>query len=226
MCWIECKDLQKEYRCGSQVQMALNHVNFKLEQGEYVAIVGRSGSGKSTLMNMLGLIDTPTGGSILWKGEDILRFPEYKKTRIRNQMIGYVFQAFYLEPSYTVYQNIEMPLLIAGYSRSERRARILSALQEVGLSGKKRQRADSLSGGEKQRVSIARALVNQPELILADEPCGNLDSENTEIIMKLFDRLHGEGKTIVLITHSQEDAERAKRKITMKDGCVLHETLL
>lgn len=141
-------------------------------------------------------------------------------------MIGYVFQAFYLEPSYTVYQNIEIPLLIAGYGTAERRSRILSALEEVGLSGKVRQRADSLSGGEKQRVSIARALVNQPKLLLADEPCGNLDSENTAIIMELFDRLHGAGKTIVLITHSEEDANRAERKLTMKDGRVLHETLL
>lgn len=226
MCWIVCKDLQKEYRCGTQVQMALNHVDFRLDHGEYVAIVGRSGSGKSTLMNMLGLIDTPTGGSITMNGQELLHDSERKKTWIRNQMIGYIFQAFYLEPSYTVYQNIEIPLLIAGYSRSERRARILSALQEVGLSSKARQSAESLSGGEKQRVSIARALVNQPELILADEPCGNLDSENTGIIMDLFDRLHHEGKTIVLITHSDEDANRAKRKITMKDGCVLHETLL
>ena len=153
MPWITCKDLQKEYRSGTQSQMALNHVDFSLEQGEYVAIVGKSGSGKSTLMNMLGLIDTPTGGSMIWNGEQVLRYPERKKTQLRNQMIGYVFQAFYLEPSYTVYQNIEIPLLIAGYGTAERRSRILSALEEVGLSGKVRQRADSLSGGEKQRVS-------------------------------------------------------------------------
>lgn len=226
MPWITCKDLQKEYRSGTQSQMALNHVDFSLEQGEYVAIVGKSGSGKSTLMNMLGLIDTPTGGSMIWNGEQVLRYPERKKTQLRNQMIGYVFQAFYLEPSYTVYQNIEIPLLIAGYGTAERRSRILSALEEVGLSGKVRQRADSLSGGEKQRVGIARALVNQLKLLLADEPCGNLDSENTAIIMELFDRLHGAGKTIVLITHSEEDANRAERKLTMKDGRVLHETLL
>lgn len=221
---IICKDLTKEYRTGSNLQLALDHVNVTIEKGEYIAVVGRSGSGKSTLMNILGLIDTPTEGNLLIDDQDVLRLSDGEKAALRNRMIGYVFQAFYLEPDYTVYRNLEIPLLIAGVPHASRNTRIHEALQAVGMEHKLRQRANTLSGGEKQRVSIARALVNQPELILADEPCGNLDSENTAQVMDIFDRLHAQGKTIVLITHSGEDASRAQRQIRIKDGRVEDET--
>ena len=219
---IECKDLTKKYKTGEREFYALKSVSCTIRKGEYVVVFGKSGSGKSTLMNMIGLTDVPTSGEIRVFGKEISELSEGKKAYLRNQKIGYVFQNFYLEPSYTVYMNIEVPLLIAGVSRKERRNRIEKALEEVGMTDRIHNRASELSGGERQRVSIARALINDPELILADEPCGNLDSGNTEIVMSIFDQLHKAGKTVVLITHSEDEADHAERMIHLKDGQVIH----
>ena len=221
--FLSCNNLTKEYETAAGTFAALKGIDLKIEKGEYLSVVGKSGSGKSTLMNMIGLIETPTEGKIMIDGKDISSCSEKEKNAIRNQMIGYIFQSFFLEPSYTVYQNVEIPLLIAGISKKQRKKLITEALQDVGLSEKLHQTAATLSGGEKQRVAIARALVNSPALILADEPCGNLDSENTNIIMDIFDKLHEKGKTLVLITHSEADSLRAQRRIVMKDGYITDE---
>lgn len=221
--FLSCSNLTKEYETAAGTFAALKGIDLKIEKGEYLSVVGKSGSGKSTLMNMIGLIETPTEGKIVIDGKDISNCSEKEKNAIRNQMIGYIFQSFFLEPSYTVYQNVEIPLLIAGISKKQRKKLITEALQDVGLSEKLHQSAATLSGGEKQRVAIARALVNSPALILADEPCGNLDSENTNIIMDIFDKLHEKGKTLVLITHSEADSLRAQRRIVMKDGYITDE---
>ena len=221
--FLSCSNLTKEYETAAGTFAALKGIDLKIEKGEYLSVVGKSGSGKSTLMNMIGLIETPTEGKIVIDGKDISVCSEKEKNAIRNQMIGYIFQSFFLEPSYTVYQNVEIPLLIAGISKKQRKKLITEALQDVGLSEKLHQSAATLSGGEKQRVAIARALVNSPALILADEPCGNLDSENTNIIMDIFDKLHEKGKTLVLITHSEADSLRAQRRIVMKDGYITDE---
>lgn len=218
---IICDHLEKKYITGNQTLMALNGVSLEIARGEYIAISGKSGSGKSTLMNMIGLIDQPSAGKVFLDENDLSKCSEQQKSMLRNQMIGYVFQSFYLEPSYTTYKNVEMPLLISGVPKKQRRERVLASLEMVGLSSKVKNRADTLSGGEKQRACIARALVNQPELILADEPCGNLDSYNASEVMRLFDKLHESGKTIVLITHNEEDAKRAQRQIFMKDGKIV-----
>ncbi len=221
--FLSCSNLTKEYETAAGTFAALKGIDLKIEKGEYLSVVGKSGSGKSTLMNMIGLIETPTEGKIVIDGKDISTCSEKEKNAIRNQMIGYIFQSFFLEPSYTVYQNVEIPLLIAGISKKQRKKLITEALLDVGLSEKLHQSAATLSGGEKQRVAIARALVNSPALILADEPCGNLDSENTNIIMDIFDKLHEKGKTLVLITHSEADSLRAQRRIVIKDGYITDE---
>ncbi len=223
---IECRDITKEYASKTQRQKALSHVFFSMNAGEYVAVVGKSGSGKSTLLNMIGLIDVPTSGEILIDEQNTKELSENKRADLRNKKIGYVFQAFYLEPAYTAYKNVEMPLLIGGVGRRERKQRVLKALEVVGLAHKAKQRADTLSGGEKQRVCIARALVNEPEFILADEPCGNLDSENSAAIMNIFDRLYQEGKSILMVTHNEEDAKRAKRRIRLSDGGIISDETL
>ena len=223
---IECRDITKEYASKTQRQTALLHVSFSMNAGEYVSVVGKSGSGKSTLLNMIGLIDVPTSGEILIDEQNTKELSENKRADLRNKKIGYVFQAFYLEPAYTAYKNVEMPLLIGGVGRRERKQRVLKALEVVGLAHKAKQRADTLSGGEKQRVCIARALVNEPEFILADEPCGNLDSENSAAIMNIFDRLNQEGKSILMVTHNEEDAKRAKRRIRLSDGGIISDETL
>ena len=180
--------------------------------------MGKSGSGKSTLLNCLGLIDTPNEGTIIIDGEKVSALSQKEKADIRCKKIGYIFQNFFLEEHYSVERNVELPLIITGLHKKERKKRITNCLECVGMTHKRKQLAKNLSGGEKQRVCIARALSNQPEILLADEPCGNLDSENTNNIMKILTQLHQEGKTIVLVTHSLEEAEYADRKILMKDG--------
>jgi len=223
---IECRNLAKEYTTKGQTQTVLSEVNFSMEKGEYVAVVGASGSGKSTLLNMIGLIDVPTSGEVQLREKSTADLSENQRADLRNRMIGYVFQAFYLEPAYSAFKNVEMPLLIRGMEKKERRERVMKALDTVGLSHKAGQRADTLSGGEKQRVCIARALVGEPEFILADEPCGNLDSLNSAEIMKLFERLNKEGTSILLVTHNEEDAKRIKRRIRMKDGGIIADETL
>ena len=218
---IRCDMLQKRFNVGTQAIYALKDVSIEIDRGEYVAIVGHSGSGKSTLMNIIGLIDSPTSGEYFFEGKRIDEYKEKELAAIRNQKIGYIFQSFFLEPKYDVYKNVEMPLLIAGVPRKERKERILAAIERVGMSHRLRNRGSSLSGGEKQRVAIARALVCDPCLILADEPCGNLDTVNSAEIMKILSTLHKEGRTVILITHNNEDSMQAQRRITMKDGQIV-----
>ena len=203
---------------------AVNDVSLNVYKGEFVALTGRSGSGKSTLMNMIGLIDTPTSGRIVISGCDTQSMTPNQRAELRSRYIGYIFQSFYLEGRYTVAQNVEMALLIADKPKKERKRRVEECLAYVGMAQQADQLTETLSGGEKQRVCIARALANEPELILADEPCGNLDSGNTEKVMQLLTDLKRAGKTVLMVTHSAEDAALADRIITLKDGVIIHET--
>ena len=213
---IKCSNLVKKFRSGSEFY-AVNDINIEIKKGEFVAVTGKSGSGKSTLMNMIGLIERQTSGEIFIDGDDT-RMTDKQLAALRNKKIGYIFQAFHLEYLYSVFHNVEMPLLISDVPSRLRKNRVKECLLAVGLEGKADELAGNLSGGEKQRVCIARALANDPEIILADEPCGNLDSENTENIMNILKELNKKGKTIVLITHNMDEARMADRIIFMKDG--------
>lgn len=217
---IECYDIIKQY--GKECK-ALDGVCQDIKEGEFIAIVGESGSGKSTFLNIIGLIDTKDSGAIIFDGINYDDLSMKEMAHFRNQRLGYIFQNFYLEPEYTVYKNVEIPLLIAGYSKKQRKAIVEHTLEKVQMKHKINQLAKNLSGGEKQRVCIARALVNEPDVILADEPCGNLDSKNTQNILQILKQLNEEGKTIIMVTHSKEDAAIANRCITFKDGKIMNE---
>ena len=199
---------------------ALFDINFEVKKGEFVAIVGPSGSGKSTLMNILGLLDQPTDGSYDLDGHNVAQLRENTLAEIRNKKIGFVFQSFNLLNRTSALDNVALPLMYSGVSRSERERRAKEALSAVGLAEKIKSKPNQLSGGQQQRVAIARALVTNPEIILADEPTGNLDTKTGEEIMKIFKDLNKQGKTIILITHSLEIAKEAKRTIRIKDGRV------
>ena len=214
---IELKDIYKNY----ENFFALSEVNLQFEDGEFVAIVGESGSGKSTLLNLIGQIDTPSGGEIIINGKTATKLPEKEVAAMRNQTFGFVFQSFFLEPTYTVAQNVEIPLLLRGVKKAEIAGRVEAALQKVGLSDKAKNKATNLSGGEQQRVALARAIVNDPPVIIADEPCGNLDTKNGDKVMQLLKELNEEGKTVLMVTHSAEHAKWAKRIIKLCDGKVI-----
>lgn len=214
---IICNNVCKEFTSGKSFY-AVNNVSLRIKKGEFVAVIGKSGSGKSTLMNMIGLIEQPTSGDIHIDGVSVNKMKPSELAHLRNKKIGYIFQSFYLEYAYPVYRNVEMPLLISNVEKKLRRQRVEHCLDMVGLLEKINVTAGDLSGGEKQRVCIARAIANNPDIILADEPCGNLDSENTENIMNILSELNKQGKTILLITHSMDEADKAERKIIMKDG--------
>lgn len=218
---IELKDICKSYYGQGIENKVLRHIDFKIEAGEFVMLYGESGSGKTTLLNMIGLLDPCTSGEILLNGENITNLVGDEQARLRNQTFGYVFQSFYLIPELNVTENVCLPAGYAGKKKKEmvRRAGIL--LQEVGLADKKKFRPSQLSGGEKQRVAIARALMNDPDIILADEPTGNLDSGNSEKIMTLLKKQHLQGKTIVMVTHDPEMDRYATRKIRMADGVLV-----
>lgn len=217
---ISIKGLKKKYVVGKADFFALDGVDLEIGDGEFVAITGKSGSGKSTLLNVLGTLDVPTSGSVTVDGADLSALTPKQVAAYRNKTVGFVFQSFYLEQGYSVYDNVELPLLLGGQT-GDNSSKVNAALEAVGLSGKAAEKALSLSGGEQQRVAIARAIVNDPDYILADEPCGNLDSVNSNNIMNILCRLHESGKTVVMVTHDAEDAARASRIVTMSDGKVI-----
>ncbi|HUZ43702.1 MAG TPA: ABC transporter ATP-binding protein [Acidimicrobiales bacterium] len=217
---IELVDVRKVYSAGSLSVEALRGVSLTIEEGEFVAIIGPSGSGKSTLMHILGCLDTPTSGSFHLSGQDVSHMSETELAHIRNQRIGFVFQGFHLLSTMSAWRNVELPLAYASVPRAERRERAIAALRRVGLGERVEHRPGELSGGQQQRVAVARALVTDPDVVLADEPTGNLDTASTEEILGLFSDLHRAGRTVVLITHEPEVAAVASRVIRVRDGQV------
>jgi putative ABC transport system ATP-binding protein len=217
---IVTRNLQREYDMGGEIVRALRGVDLTMRKNEFVAVMGPSGSGKSTLMNLIGCLDSPTGGEYWLNGHRVSELGDDALARIRNKEIGFVFQTFNLLPRATALHNVELPLVYAGMGSKERRRLAAEALGRVGLSDRMHHRPNELSGGQRQRVAIARALVNQPSILLADEPTGNLDSTTSEEILALFEGLHREGQTIVLVTHEHDIAEHALRQVHLRDGRV------
>lgn len=215
---IEIKDLCKIYNPGENEVRALDHVNVSIDEGEFVAIIGQSGSGKSTLMNMLGCLDVPTDGTYCLHGQDVSAMDDDELSDIRNREIGFVFQGFNLIPNLTALENVELPLIYRGVPKGKRIRLSEMALEKVGLGNRLSHRPSEMSGGQQQRVAIARAIAQAPPVILADEPTGNLDSHSTREILGILQELHREGRTVILITHDNEVAARAKRVIKIRDG--------
>jgi putative ABC transport system ATP-binding protein len=218
MALVELRNVSKIYRLGGEEIRALDNVSLDIEAGEFISIIGPSGSGKSTLMHILGCLDSPTGGTIQLDGTMIQGASPRELAGIRNRKIGFVFQFFNLLPKLNVLQNVELPMIYSGLSGRERRERATAALKLVELENRSKHRPSQLSGGQQQRVAIARALVNHPKIIFADEPTGNLDSHTGEVILELFRRLSGEGRTIILVTHDPEIAAVTPRRIEIRDG--------
>lgn len=220
---IELINVKKVYVSDGVPTEALRGVSVKVSRGDFVAVVGPSGSGKSTLLHLIGGLDRPTSGTVLIGGVDINKLSDDKLAELRNEKIGFVFQFYNLVPYLPVIKNVELPLIVKGISSKDRREKVLQLLEEVGLSDKAFSRPTRLSGGEQQRVAIARALVNNPEILLADEPTGNLDSKNSMMIAELFRRLNEKGRTIVMVTHNLEVASYAKRILYIRDGLIERE---
>ena len=216
---IRLEKIEKIYRVGTELVHALGGVSLKIAENEYVAIMGASGSGKSTMMNILGCLDIPTSGSYFLRGEDVAGLSQSKLARIRGRQIGFVFQTFELLPRTTALKNVQLPLMYTQAPRKKQRA--IAALQRVSLLDRATHRPNQLSGGQKQRVAIARALAQEPDIILADEPTGNLDSQTGDEIMAIFDSLHDEGQTIIVVTHEEEIAARCQRVIRLRDGLIV-----
>jgi putative ABC transport system ATP-binding protein len=215
---IRLEKVTKVYRTGSISVAALRGITLSVTEGEYVAVIGPSGSGKSTLMHILGCLDIPTSGLYHLAGEDVSHMTETDLAEVRNRRIGFVFQQFNLLASMTAWQNVELPLVYAGTPRAERKERAMEALKRVGLAGRVHHRPGELSGGQQQRVAVARALVSEPDLILADEPTGNLDSVSAADVLRLMGELHDTGRTLMLITHDEEVASAAGRVVGIRDG--------
>jgi len=223
---IEVRDIVKIYKSYNVETKALGGISFKIDDGEFVAIIGPSGSGKSTLMHILGCLDIPTSGKYLFAEEDVSCLSEDKLADIRKNKIGFVFQSFNLLPRTSVLRNVALPLVYSGIKREEREKRAKAALQDVGLDESHfHHLSNQLSGGEMQRVAIARSLVNNPTIILADEPTGNLDSKTGEVVLKTFRKLNEQGRTVILITHERYIAEQAKRIISLKDGKIVEDII-
>jgi putative ABC transport system ATP-binding protein len=221
---ISLRDVSKTYRMGDIEVHALRRVSLEVPRGEFMAVMGQSGSGKSTMMNILGCLDVASSGRYRLDGVDVRELEESTLARVRNRKIGFVFQSFNLIPRTSAVANVELPLAYAGVGRRERRARAEAALDAVGLASRMRHLPSEMSGGQQQRVAVARAIASNPSLILADEPTGNLDSEATEEVMGIFERLNAEGRTVVLITHEPEVAGHCRRVVQLRDGRVLSDT--
>jgi putative ABC transport system ATP-binding protein len=217
---IRTAGICRDYRMGSEVVHALRRVDLAVLRNEYVAIMGPSGSGKSTLMNVLGCLDSPTGGDYWLNGTLVSRMSDEDLARVRNREIGFVFQTFNLLPRATALRNVELPLIYAGVRARERHERARAALERMQLADRMQHRPNELSGGQRQRVAIARALVTRPSILLADEPTGNLDSATGEDVLSLFDSLHAEGQTILVVTHEHDVAARAHRRVVLHDGAI------
>ena len=220
---IEFKDIYKIYQMGEETVHALDGVSFAIDPGEFVAIVGQSGSGKSTAMNIIGCLDVPTSGTYHLGGIDVSTMEDDQQAEIRNKMLGFIFQQYNLIPKLNVQENVELPLLYAGVSAEERRERAVQSLERVGLADKRKNLPSQLSGGQQQRVSIARALAGNPSVILADEPTGALDSRTGREVLSFLQKLNREGDTVVLITHDNSIAVKAKRIIRLQDGKIIYD---
>ena len=222
---ISINKLVRNFQLGKQVIKVLKEISFQIERNEYVALMGPSGSGKSTLMNVLGCLDTPTSGSYILNKQEVGKLSDDELAEIRNKEIGFVFQTFNLLPRSTALDNVSLPLIYAGFSKTERDKRAMEVLTQVGLDDRVKHKPNELSGGQRQRVAVARAMVNNPSIILADEPTGNLDSKTSYEIMALFDVIHKKGNTIILVTHEEDIAQHAHRIIRLRDGVIESDTL-
>lgn len=220
---IELKQLNKVYRTDEIETTALNDLEIKVKEGEFVSIMGESGCGKSTLLNVIGLLDTPTSGSYIFNNTEVSRFNEQQRADYRKQNMGFVFQNFNLIDELTVFENVELPLVYLNLPKAERKSKVEEILERVGIAHRMKHFPQQLSGGQQQRVAIARALVSKPKLILADEPTGNLDSKNGKEVMELLCQMNDLGTTIIMVTHSQHDANYSSRTIRLLDGKVLQE---
>ena len=218
---MELRDICREYKVGTEVVRALDHVDLKIEPGEYVSIMGPSGSGKSTLLNMLGLLDRPTAGTYRLEGEDVSSLDDDALAQHRQQQIGFIFQFFHLVPRLTALENVELPLVLAGAAPRARRERAVSILESMGLRSRLDHRPDQLSGGERQRVAIGRAIVMRPRFLLADEPTGNLDTRSGGEIMQIIEQLNRDGIALLIVTHDPVIGGRARRHLTLRDGKVV-----
>lgn len=217
---IEIRQITRDFPLGNEVVKVLKGIDLDIERGEYVAIMGPSGSGKSTLMNLLGCLDTPTSGTYILNGKDASQMGDDELAEIRNKEIGFVFQTFNLLPRTTALENVALPMIYAGYNKTDRKKRAEEVLTNVGLGDRMDHKPNQLSGGQRQRVAVGRALVNKPSIILADEPTGNLDSKTSVEIMNLFDEIHAAGNTVILVTHEEDIAEHAHRIIRLRDGMI------
>jgi putative ABC transport system ATP-binding protein len=217
---IQLEEIQKSYFMGNQAIPVLKGITLDIFKNEYVALMGPSGSGKSTLMNILGCLDSPTGGKYILNGKDVSKMPDDDLAEVRNTEIGFVFQQFNLLPRLTAAENVALPLIYAGVNKKERHERAMEALQKVGLESRSHHKSNELSGGQIQRVAIARALVNNPSLLLADEPTGNLDSKTSVEVMEIFGKIQEAGNTVVLVTHEEDIARYAHRVVRLRDGLI------
>jgi len=221
---IKLEDIQKSYFMGSQAIPVLKGITLDIHQNEYVALMGPSGSGKSTLMNILGCLDSPTGGRYVLNGKDVSKMPDDDLATVRNTEIGFVFQQFNLLPRLTAAENVALPLVYAGINKKDRIERAMEALKKVGLADRSHHKSNELSGGQIQRVAIARAVVNNPSLLLADEPTGNLDSKTSVEVMEIFAQIQASGNTVVLVTHEEDIAAYAHRVVRLRDGLIETDT--